>query len=61
MQSKAKSPRNKTLSLNPSEAKKYLGRCLFADRPLPPLPADRTIVGDSVSYTHLTLPTKRIV
>lgn len=47
MQSKAKSPRNKTLSLNPSEAKKYLGRCLFADRPLPPLPADRTIVGDS--------------
>ena len=47
MQSKNKSPRNKTLSLNPSEAKKYLGRCLFADRPLPPLPADRTIVGDS--------------
>ena len=47
MQSKAKSPRNKTLSLNPSEAKKYLGRCLSADRPQPPRPADRTIVGDS--------------
>ena len=46
MQSKAKSPRNKTLSLSPSEAKKYLGRCLFADRPLPLRPADRTIVGD---------------
>lgn len=47
MQSKNKSPRNKTLSLSPSEAKKYLGRCLSADRPLPPRPADRTIVGDS--------------
>ena len=61
MQSKNKSPRNKTLSLSPSEAKKYLGRCLSADRPLPPRPADRTIVGDSFAVMEqLPKPHQRL-